>query len=74
MTNRITQVLFYVPQNDPSILYYFLCDPNNKVNIEIEAYLTNTSIIRTLYLCLIAFYLPVRGQEWRNSIQPDILI
>lgn len=63
VTNGITRVLLYIRQNDPSTLYYFLCNPNSKVNIEIEATFTNTSITRTLCLYLIAFHSLVQGQE-----------
>jgi hypothetical protein len=59
VTNRIARVLLRVRQNDPSILYYFLYNPNSKVNIEIEATFINTSIIRTLCLYLIVFYSPI---------------
>ena len=74
VTNGIARVLLRVPQNDPGTLYYFLCDPNNEVNMEMEAHLANTSVARTLCLCLMAFHSPVRGQEWRNSVRPDIPI
>ena len=39
-----------------------------------EAHLINTSVIRTLCLCLMVFHSPMRGQEWRNSVRPDIPI
>ncbi|KAJ9211285.1 hypothetical protein DTO166G4_7118 [Paecilomyces variotii] len=74
VTNGIARVLLRVPHDDPGTLYYFLCDPNSEVDLEIEATLANTSVARTLCLCLMAFHSPVRGQEWRNSVRPDIPI
>ncbi|KAJ5608657.1 hypothetical protein N7528_009224 [Penicillium herquei] len=74
VTNGIARILLRVPHDDPGTLHYFLCDPNSEVDVETEATLTNTSIARTLCLCLMAFHSPVRGQEWRNSVRPDIPI
>ncbi|KAJ5489170.1 hypothetical protein N7539_004060 [Penicillium diatomitis] len=74
VTNGIARVLLRVPHDDPGTLYYFLCDPNSEVDMEMEATLANTSVARTLCLCLMAFHSPVRGQEWRNSVRPDIPI
>ncbi|KAJ6105282.1 hypothetical protein N7523_010092 [Penicillium sp. IBT 18751x] len=74
VTNGIARVLLRVPHDDPGTLYYFLCDPNSEVNMEMEASFANTSVARTLCLCLMAFHSPVRGQEWRNSVRPDIPI
>ncbi|KAI2887417.1 hypothetical protein CBS11852_7480 [Aspergillus niger] len=74
VTNGIARVLLRVPHDDPSTLLYFLCDPNSEVDMEMEATLANTSVARTLCLCLMAFHSPVRGQEWRNSVRPDIPI
>lgn len=51
-----------------------LPDPNSEVNMEMEATFANTSVARTLYLCLMAFHSSVRVQEWRNSVRPDIPI
>ncbi|CAP83048.1 hypothetical protein EN45_046400 [Penicillium chrysogenum] len=74
VTNGIARVLLRVRQNDPGTLYYFLCDPNSEVNMEMEATFANSSVARTLCLCLMAFHSPVRGQEWRNSVRSDIPI
>ncbi|KXL49182.1 hypothetical protein M433DRAFT_151893 [Acidomyces richmondensis BFW] len=74
VTNGIARVLLRVPHDDPATLYYFFCDPNSEVNPEIEASFENTSVARTLCLCLMAFRSPVRGQEWRNSARPGIPI
>lgn len=74
VTNGITRVLLRVPHDDPSTLYYFLCDPNSDVNSDVENSFQQpkTSIARTLCLCLMAFRSPVRGQEWRNSTRPKL--
>ncbi|KAI2741993.1 hypothetical protein DTO013F2_8656 [Penicillium roqueforti] len=74
VTNGIARVLLCVRQNDPGTLYYFLCDPNSEVNMEMEATFANSSVVRTLFLCLMAFHSPMRGQEWRNSVRSDIPI
>ncbi|CAG7987377.1 unnamed protein product [Penicillium nalgiovense] len=42
--------------------------------MEMEAIFANTAVVRTLCLYLMAFHSPMRGQEWRNSIRPDIPI
>ncbi|KAJ5841399.1 hypothetical protein N7534_011229 [Penicillium rubens] len=78
VTNGIARVLLRVPYDDPSTLYYFLCDPNSEVDTEVEDQDSfqqpETSIARILCLCLMAFRSPTRGQEWRNSIRPKLHI
>jgi hypothetical protein len=75
-TNGIARVLLRVPHDDPSTLYYFLCDLNSEVNAEVEDSFQQpkTSVARTLCLCLMAFRSLARGQEWRNSVRPEIPI
>jgi hypothetical protein len=65
ITNGVARVLLRVPYDDPSTLYYFLCDPNSEQGLQEP----NTSIARVLCLCLMAFHSPVRDQEWRNTTQ-----
>ncbi|KAL4931879.1 uncharacterized protein BDV17DRAFT_279971 [Aspergillus undulatus] len=74
VTNGVARVLLRVPHDDPSTLYYFLCDPNSELNTEVEDSfrLQETSVARILCLCLMAFRSSVRGQEWRNSIRPEL--
>ena len=74
--NGIARVLLRVPHDDPSTLYYLLCDPNSEVNAEVEDSFQRpkTSVARTLCLCLMAFRSLARGQEWRNSVRPGIPI
>ncbi|KAJ5738680.1 hypothetical protein N7493_001835 [Penicillium malachiteum] len=74
LTNGLTRVLLRVPQDEPSTLYYFFCDPHSEVNVEgdITSQIWKTSIARVLCLCLMAFRSPIRGQEWRNRVGPDL--
>ncbi|PWY82241.1 hypothetical protein BO70DRAFT_336669 [Aspergillus heteromorphus CBS 117.55] len=74
VTNGLARVLLRVPHDDPSTLYYFLCDSNGELNTEVEDsfQLPKTSVARTLCLCLMAFRSTVRGQEWRNAIRPEL--
>ncbi|KAL4817408.1 hypothetical protein BDW67DRAFT_35327 [Aspergillus spinulosporus] len=76
VTNGIARVLLRVPQDDPSTLYYFFCDPNSEVNPEADynSQLWRTSVARTLCLCLLAFRSPTRSQEWRESTRPGLKI
>lgn len=74
VTNGIARVLLRVPYDDPSTLYYFLCDPNREVDggIEQDFQDLKTSIARVLCLCLMAFRSPVRDQEWRNVARSQL--
>ncbi|KAL4935425.1 hypothetical protein BDV06DRAFT_207054 [Aspergillus oleicola] len=74
VTNGIARVLLRVPQENPSTLYYFFCDPNSEVDPEADytSQLLRTSIARTLCLCLLAFRSPTRNQEWKNSAQKSL--
>ncbi|KAL4756341.1 uncharacterized protein BDW70DRAFT_154280 [Aspergillus foveolatus] len=76
VTNGIARVLLRVPQDDPSTLYYFFCDPNSEVNPEADynSQLSRTSVARTLCLCLLAFRSPTRSQEWRESARQGLEI
>lgn len=68
MTNGLTHILLRVPQDEPTTLYYFFCDPHSEVDLagDITSQLSKTSIARVLCFCLMAFRSPTRGQEWRN--------
>lgn len=74
LTNGIARVLLRVPQDEPTTLYYFFCDPHSEVNIAADTFsqLSRTSVARVLCLCLMAFRSPARGQEWRNRLRPDL--
>ena len=74
LTNGIACVLLRVPQDEPTTLYYFFCDPHSKVNIAADTFsqLSKTSVARVLCLCLMAFRSPACGQEWRNRLHPGL--
>ncbi|CAG8132553.1 unnamed protein product [Penicillium nalgiovense] len=74
LTNGLTRVLLRVPGDHPSTLYYFFCDPHSEMTPEdnITSQLWKSSVARVLCLCLMAFRSPIRGQEWRNRVHPDL--
>ncbi|KAL4954944.1 hypothetical protein BDW69DRAFT_130840 [Aspergillus filifer] len=74
VTNGIARVLLRVPQDNPSTLYYFFCDPNSELDLEVDhtSLLLRTSVARTLCLCLLAFRSPTRSQEWRESARKGL--
>ncbi|KAL4997894.1 hypothetical protein BDV10DRAFT_168252 [Aspergillus recurvatus] len=76
VTNGIARVLLRVPQDNPSTLYYFFCDPNSELDPEVDdtSQLLRTSVARTLCLCLLAFRSPTRSQEWRESARKDLKV
>ncbi|KAJ5217101.1 hypothetical protein N7468_010109 [Penicillium chermesinum] len=67
LTNGLARVLLYVPHDDPTTLYYRLCEPNTEID-EFGQHLRQpqTSIARELCLCLMSFLSPTRDQAWRN--------
>ncbi|OQD78160.1 hypothetical protein PENDEC_c001G03049 [Penicillium decumbens] len=75
LINGLARVLLRVPQDEPTTLYYFFCDPHREVDLagDMISQLSKTSVVRVLCLCLMAFRSPVRGQEWRNRWCPDLL-
>ncbi|KAJ5161021.1 hypothetical protein N7492_006413 [Penicillium capsulatum] len=74
VTNGLNRILLRVPQDEPTTLYYFFCDPHSEVDPagDITSQLSMTSVARVLCLCLLAFRSPARGQEWRNRWRPDL--
>jgi hypothetical protein len=74
LTNGVTRVLLRVPQDNPTTLYYFFCDPHNEVDTSADTFphISKTSVARVLCLCLMAFRSPARGQEWRNRLRPNL--
>ncbi|CAG8090927.1 unnamed protein product [Penicillium olsonii] len=74
LTTGITRVLLHVPYESPTTLYYFLCDPNNELDPELEESFQQpkTSIARVLCLWLTACRSTPRDQEWRNSVLPRL--
>lgn len=64
LTNGLVDVQLWVPEEDPTTLYYNLGDPRAGVGRP-EA--PRTRIERTLCLCLMSFRTPLRNQAWRNA-------
>ncbi|PWY91626.1 hypothetical protein BO94DRAFT_623046 [Aspergillus sclerotioniger CBS 115572] len=69
LTNGLALVLLRVPYDDPTTLYYHLCEPNMEVNPEDDHsfQLPVTSIARVLCLCLMSSRSTTRDQDWRNN-------
>lgn len=67
LTNGLALVLLYVPEYNPSTLYYYLCEPNSDVHGEDDFQQPNTAMARVLCLCLLSFTVPLRDQHWCNS-------
>ena len=63
-----------VPEDNPSTLYCFFSDPNSELDLEADynSQRLRTSVARTLCLYLLAFRLPTRSQEWRESARKDL--
>ncbi|KAE8152103.1 hypothetical protein BDV25DRAFT_170867 [Aspergillus avenaceus] len=69
LTNGLTVVLLRVPYEDPTTLYYHLCEPNLDVDPENDQSFRHpwTSIARVLCLCLMSFRSKAYDHEWRNN-------
>ncbi|KAJ6163954.1 hypothetical protein N7470_002626 [Penicillium chermesinum] len=67
MTNKIARVLLHISRDTLGTLYYFLYNLNSEVSTKVETTLVNTSITRTLYLYLIAFYSAMRDQDFDHT-------
>ncbi|KAK9263142.1 hypothetical protein V1519DRAFT_441083 [Lipomyces tetrasporus] len=69
ITNGLALVLLRVRYNDPSTLYYYLCEPNMEVDLadDQSLELPRTSFARVLCICLMSFLSPVRDNEWRSA-------
>ncbi|EDN06078.1 conserved hypothetical protein [Histoplasma mississippiense (nom. inval.)] len=76
ITNGFAIVLLRVPYNDPSTLYYYLCEPNMDVISENPGvfYQSKTAIARILCLCLMSFLSDIRDQKWRNAARSQLHI
>ncbi|KAK9241777.1 hypothetical protein V1506DRAFT_549683 [Lipomyces tetrasporus] len=57
ITNGLALVLLHVCYDDPSTLYYCLCEPNRE---------PRTAVSRVLCLCLMSLRSRTRKQRWRN--------
>lgn len=69
VTIGLARVLLQVPYDDPSTLYYCLCEPKLDANAGDGHSLLglNTDIGGVLCLCLMSFRSPPRDQAWRNA-------
>jgi hypothetical protein len=76
ITNGLALVLLRIPYDDPSTLYYYLCEPNMDVNVEDPEVFQQpkTAIARVLCLCLMSFYSSIRDQAWRNDARSHLHI
>ncbi|KAK9368215.1 hypothetical protein V1509DRAFT_624596 [Lipomyces kononenkoae] len=76
ITNSLALVLLHVRYDDPSTLYYYLCEPNTEVDLADDQILEapRTAIARVLCLCLMSFLSPVRDHEWRADATRDVHI
>jgi hypothetical protein len=68
LSTGIAQVFLYVPEEDPTTLYYRLCVPNEDVQLVDEgAFLQPvTAVSRLLCLSLMSCATPLRNNAWRN--------
>ncbi|KKK12260.1 hypothetical protein ARAM_002694 [Aspergillus rambellii] len=76
ITNGLAQVLLHVPHDDPSTLYYYLCEPSMDGTVEDNESFQQpfTAIARVLCLCLMSFGSRVRDHGWRNRAQASLHI
>ncbi|PWY77073.1 hypothetical protein BO70DRAFT_295025 [Aspergillus heteromorphus CBS 117.55] len=74
VSTGLALVLLRVPLDDPSTLYYHLCEPNEDVNHQADQAILQptTAIARVLCLCLMSFHSPLRDQKWRNHAQTQL--
>ncbi|KAK2794471.1 hypothetical protein FQN50_009903 [Emmonsiellopsis sp. PD_5] len=74
LTNGLALVLLRVPYDEPSTLYYHLCEPNMEIDLNDDQSFEQplTAIARVLCLCLMSFGAPVRNQAWRNEAQKQL--
>ncbi|EGD95585.1 hypothetical protein TESG_03058 [Trichophyton tonsurans CBS 112818] len=67
VTNGLAYVLLCVQRDDPSTLYYYLCEPN-KVDLgDVRILQPKTAVARVLCLCLMSCCSQPRDQYWRND-------
>ncbi|KAK9358014.1 hypothetical protein V1504DRAFT_365678, partial [Lipomyces starkeyi] len=68
ITNGLALVLLRVCSDDPSTLYYCLCEPNREVGLADVQSLKQprTAVSRVLCLCLMSLRSRPRKQRWRN--------
>lgn len=77
LTNGFAYVLLRVPYDEPSTLYYHLCEPNMELSQgDGQDFLQQpvTAIARVLSLCIMSFSSRFRDQEWRNNARAQLPI
>ena len=74
VTNGLALVLLQVRYDDPSTLYYYLCEPIMEVSLRDDQSLRPpmTAIARVLCLCLMSSTVPIWTQEWRNAAMKNL--
>ena len=74
VTNGLALILLQVRYDDPSTLYYYLCEPIMEVRLidDQNLQLPMTAIARVLCLCLMSSTVPIRTQDWRNAAMKDL--
>ncbi|RAQ79515.1 hypothetical protein COH21_012816 [Aspergillus flavus] len=74
LINGLALVLLHVPCDEPSTLYYHLCEPNMEIDLDNDCSFEQplTAIARVLCLCLMSFSARLRDQTWRNDAEPGI--
>jgi hypothetical protein len=69
LSTGIVLVFLYVPEEDPTTLYYRLCVPNEDVRSVGDGSLSHpvTAVSRLLCLSLMSCATPLRGNAWPNT-------
>ncbi|ODH49401.1 hypothetical protein GX48_04486 [Paracoccidioides brasiliensis] len=76
ITNGLVIILLHVPYDNPSSLYYYLCEPNMDVISEDPEVFhpSKTAVSRILCLCLMSFLSNIRDHKWRNAARSQLHI
>lgn len=75
LTTGLGHVQLWVPFNDPSTLYYNLCEPNLDVDVDAGGFQgPKTEIEKVLCLCLMSFHSHFHDQAWWNTARAQLLI
>ena len=75
LTTGLGHVQLWVPFDDPSTLYYDLCEPNLDVDVDAGGFQgPKTEIEKVLCLCLMSFHSRFRDQAWRNAARAQLSI
>ena len=75
LTTGLGHVQLWVPFDDPSTLYYDLCEPNLDVDVDARGFQgPKTEIEKVLCLCLMSFHSRLRDQAWRNAARAQLPI